>query len=1086
MSQATSPQGSVAAQDFWTLLYSSQLIPPQQLQHFQQQFYQMKGAENASAGTIAEWLISQNCISRFQAKVLLSGQTGPFQFGDYKVFDRFENGRLAGVFSAVHAQTNHPVHLMFLAGPYAQDAARLVDAAKQAGVLSGIKNNNIVRCYHFADLQAYRFVAFEYLQGQTLRDMISSQGALSPSEACRIARQVAIGLMGLQEAKVVHGELRPENVWVNQLGTAKIMGFPLHRDPLVPVQLFDPNTAASNPRKVDFLAPEIARGGIRPDIRSDLYSLGCLLYECLTGQVPFPDDNVFQKVLKHASEAVPPPNQINGNVPTAVSQLVMYLLAKDPNQRYQQPAHVAEALVPYIDPNGLTIYADPPSQPGQAYEAWLAQAHPPAEPDPDTGEFNFGIQVEDFSHVKVDEPAPVPNFPSFGQQNQPVQQPAGFPQPGPGAGGFPQVGSGAGSLPQPGGFPGVGGAPSGVGTAPSGAGGFPQGQQPISTHETAAEIERRKEEAFNRKLTQWAVGVGSTAVILILALVVYNNFVAPEQPKDTVAATNGEDAKDAKEQPDPLTGDVGPTKTKTVTKTSVQERPKTGGPTTNPKSSGNEDDGQQSSVSGDLLEEIYADRGPPHPSPTSGEPLDLKYLAFGPQMFIHMRPADLLADPEGKRVWEALGPFGVRAQQFLEAKSGTTLENIESVLVGLIDNGAEPPKVTAVIRTLAPVPESQLLAAWGNPAGTMVEGRKVYQDAKLAYFTPPAGAGRIIALGPKEAAKDLLGSEVYIPRREIEEVMRQSDSMRHVNVLFAPHFPFSGGKIMFNKSVAANLPWAKDEADNLARIQGIEFAKAALLSAHVGPDGFFTEIRYHGGSGYQGMVIGKELYGKLLQLPQQLVTFYTPPPAESEEKRQIFIPSLHVQPLIARFPKMLQAWTAYLRLGADGKQAVITGLLPKKAAHNLVLASQLAIRDPGTVVDTGPKVEDPTKWALMKKLSELEVKLVFAQNSLNRVVRELGQEYGFTVELNGGDLEMKGITQNQSFGMNVTEPTPLGKIFEQICFKANIDKTTKSIDEDKQILVFVTDAASNKVIITTRDKAHMRGDPWPGFKIAKP
>ncbi|MEK6235203.1 MAG: serine/threonine protein kinase, partial [Planctomycetales bacterium] len=414
MSQAaTTPQqptGPISIETFWQVFFQSQLLPPQQAQQYQQQFYQMKGAANATAASVAEWLIAQNCISPFQSKVLLSGQTGPFQFGDYRVFEREESGRLDGVFHSLHATTNHPASLVFLAGPNAQDPARVAEAAAVAKMLSAIRNDNLARVYHFADLQTYRFVAVERLEGKTLTDHLAQQGVLPAAEACRIARQIAMGVSALFQVGIVHGELRPENVWMTPMGTAKVMAFPFHRDPLAPVAPFDPNDPNSAV-KADYLAPEISSGQAAPDARGDVYALGCLLYQCLTGRVPFPDQNVFQKVLRHGSEPVISPDQLNPSVPNAVAQLVMYLLAKDPNQRYQEPNHVAEALAPYVDPNALNADVEPHSAAAHTYDGWLAQNHPPVEPDPDTGEVKFGFHAEDFSHVQVDSPEAIGQFP---------------------------------------------------------------------------------------------------------------------------------------------------------------------------------------------------------------------------------------------------------------------------------------------------------------------------------------------------------------------------------------------------------------------------------------------------------------------------------------------------------------------------------------------------------------------------------------------------------------------------------------------------------------------------------------------------
>jgi serine/threonine protein kinase len=247
--QAPAQRRQLSIPDFWQLILNAQLMTPEHVQALQGQFGQMKGANNGNAATLAEWLIAQRQLSRFQAKVLLSGQPGPFVFGQYRVYDRVESGRLTTMFRAVHVATGHPVLLTFLSGPNAQNLERLQKAAKRAAINSGIHHPHVVRCLHFADLRAYKYLVLEDLHGQTLEELLAAKGPIAPSEACRIARQAALGLMRLEELKLVHGDLRPANIWINHLGTVKIIDFPMSRDPLADAVPFDANTAANPARQ---------------------------------------------------------------------------------------------------------------------------------------------------------------------------------------------------------------------------------------------------------------------------------------------------------------------------------------------------------------------------------------------------------------------------------------------------------------------------------------------------------------------------------------------------------------------------------------------------------------------------------------------------------------------------------------------------------------------------------------------------------------------------------------------------------------------------------------------------------------------
>ena len=111
---------SVTIPDFWRLVLESQLLTPAQCQQLATSFGSSQGASGDSQA-LANWLISQNVISRYQATVLLAGRPGPFCYGEYKIYDRIESGRLAGWFRAVHIATNHPVMLKFLTGSASQN-----------------------------------------------------------------------------------------------------------------------------------------------------------------------------------------------------------------------------------------------------------------------------------------------------------------------------------------------------------------------------------------------------------------------------------------------------------------------------------------------------------------------------------------------------------------------------------------------------------------------------------------------------------------------------------------------------------------------------------------------------------------------------------------------------------------------------------------------------------------------------------------------------------------------------------------------------------------------------------------------------
>ena len=368
---------SVSITEFWNLAVQSRLFTPQQCQQFAGSFAQATEADPAgSADALAQWLVAQNVLSRYQAKVLMDRQPGPFIYGDYLVYDRVEQGRLAGLFRAVHATTKHPVCLQFLTGSAVADPQQFAQLAEFCAFTMQQPSPQLTQSYHIEDLGTYKFIVLQDLQGETLEPKLSGE-PLPPPTACGLALHLAMGLVQLHRAGRVHGEIRPSNVWLDATGHTRLIYFPLWRDPLS-----GPTTPASGgdllAAAADTMAPEIISGQ-NPDARSEIYSLGCLLYQMLTGRTPFQGD-VNQKLAGHRSELFRPADHVNPSVPKPIGDVVGYMTEKDPARRYQQAEDVVQALKPYAGPEFATTPQAVKSMSDQAYENWLQQSHSPARP----------------------------------------------------------------------------------------------------------------------------------------------------------------------------------------------------------------------------------------------------------------------------------------------------------------------------------------------------------------------------------------------------------------------------------------------------------------------------------------------------------------------------------------------------------------------------------------------------------------------------------------------------------------------------------------------------------------------------------
>jgi serine/threonine-protein kinase len=221
---------------------------------------------------------------------------------------------------------------------------------------------NIVTAFDANEINGRHFLVLEYVDGPNLDQLVREQGPLSVGLACDYIRQVASGLQCAHLRGMLHRDIKPANILVqwhglngeNAPGLVKIGDFGLARLGKQPgAHGLGPTsgTIATRDNAVmgtpDYLSPEQARDLHKTDIRSDLYSLGCTFYFLLTGEVPFPGGNAMDKLIRHATEAPAPIPMLRADVPAAVLAIVDRLLAKAPEDRFQTPAELVEALQPY-------------------------------------------------------------------------------------------------------------------------------------------------------------------------------------------------------------------------------------------------------------------------------------------------------------------------------------------------------------------------------------------------------------------------------------------------------------------------------------------------------------------------------------------------------------------------------------------------------------------------------------------------------------------------------------------------------------------------------------------------------------------
>jgi serine/threonine protein kinase len=260
--------------------------------------------------------------------------------GRYLLSDLLGAGGMAEVFLAHDRMLGRDLALKVLKEHYAKDERFVGRFWREAQSAAALNHRNVVQIYDQGRAEDGRYyIAMEYVPGGSLEDLILRRGPLGPSEATRIASQVAEALHAAHIRGIVHRDIKPQNVLLDKAGNAKVADFG--------IALAASRTSTSGTNLLfgtpSYMSPEQAMGE-RVGPESDLYSLGVVLYEMLTATVPFAAEGALATAMKHLTELPRPPTRRNASVPQAMDALVMRLLSKDPKDRYPSATRLIEDL----------------------------------------------------------------------------------------------------------------------------------------------------------------------------------------------------------------------------------------------------------------------------------------------------------------------------------------------------------------------------------------------------------------------------------------------------------------------------------------------------------------------------------------------------------------------------------------------------------------------------------------------------------------------------------------------------------------------------------------------------------------------
>jgi len=265
--------------------------------------------------------------------------TGSTFASRYQIIEELGKGGMGKVYKALDTKLNEKIAIKLIRPEIASDKKNIERFNNELKFARRISHRNVGRMYHLEEEKGRHYITMEYVSGEDLKSMIRMSGQLSVGTAINITKQICGGLEEAHRLGVIHRDLKPNNIMIDREGTARIMDFGIARS-LKAKSLTGPGVMIGTP---EYMAPEQVEGK-EVDVRSDMYSLGIILYEMLTGRLPFEGDTPLAVAMKHKGETPRDPKELNAQIPEDLSQVILKCLEKSPDSRYQTAGELLSDL----------------------------------------------------------------------------------------------------------------------------------------------------------------------------------------------------------------------------------------------------------------------------------------------------------------------------------------------------------------------------------------------------------------------------------------------------------------------------------------------------------------------------------------------------------------------------------------------------------------------------------------------------------------------------------------------------------------------------------------------------------------------
>ncbi|HBJ2610731.1 serine/threonine protein kinase [Clostridium botulinum] len=257
----------------------------------------------------------------------------------YELLEKVGEGGMATVYKAKCHYLNRFVAIKILKEQFCSDKEFVEKFKREATSVASLSDNNIVNIYDVGSENNIHYIVMEYVDGKTLKELIVEKGKIDPKETVRISKQIASALVCAHRNNIIHRDIKPHNILVTKEGIVKVTDFGIAKA--------SNSATITNSSKVmgsaHYFSPEQAKGSF-VDSRTDIYSLGIVMYEMLVGKVPFDGESPVSVAVKHIQNEVVAPKEIDDKIPESLNSLVLKCLEKNPVKRYQTIKNLEEDL----------------------------------------------------------------------------------------------------------------------------------------------------------------------------------------------------------------------------------------------------------------------------------------------------------------------------------------------------------------------------------------------------------------------------------------------------------------------------------------------------------------------------------------------------------------------------------------------------------------------------------------------------------------------------------------------------------------------------------------------------------------------